>query len=73
MSVKEHVKSAKAALDEKKYDSLRIVCENGLKLDPKNLTLLLYLGLACSNLAAVRVRCPARADHGRWWPTHAIP
>jgi hypothetical protein len=54
MSLKEHLKSARAAVEDKKYDSLKIICENGLGLDPNNVQLLMYHGLACAHVAAVR-------------------
>ena len=53
MSIKEHVKSAKAAADAAKYDSLRIICEGGLRIEPTHVGLLMYLGLACAQTGAV--------------------
>lgn len=50
MSLRDHLKSAKAAAEEKKYDSLRVICDNGLALDASNTQLLMYKGLACANL-----------------------
>ncbi len=53
MSIKEHVKSAKAAADAAKYDSLRIICEGGLRVEPTHIGLLMYHGLACAQTGAV--------------------
>lgn len=60
MSVKEHVKSARAAAEGKKYDSLKIICENGLALEPGNMTLLAWHGLACTHTGDVRPRLHTR-------------